>query len=33
MVYEWNGAAGKKVGSKFAESFRRITLKEPEEET
>ncbi len=32
MVFEWNSEAGKKVGVKYAESFRRITLKEPEEE-
>lgn len=33
MVHEWNTETGKKVGYKYAESFRRITLKEPEEET
>jgi LmbE family N-acetylglucosaminyl deacetylase len=32
MVHQWNTEMGKKVGYKFAESFRRITLKEPEEE-
>jgi LmbE family N-acetylglucosaminyl deacetylase len=32
MVHEWNTATGKKVGFQYAESFRRITLKEPEEE-
>jgi LmbE family N-acetylglucosaminyl deacetylase len=32
MVFEWNSEAGKKVGVKYAESYRRITLKEPEAE-
>jgi LmbE family N-acetylglucosaminyl deacetylase len=32
MVHEWNTTTGKKVGFQFAESYRRITLKEPEEE-
>ena len=30
MVQQWNGETGKKVGFKYAESYRRITLKEPE---
>jgi LmbE family N-acetylglucosaminyl deacetylase len=32
MVHEWNTETGKKVGFKYAESYRRITLKEPEVE-
>jgi LmbE family N-acetylglucosaminyl deacetylase len=32
MVYEWNSSAGKKVGFKYAESYRRITIQEPAEE-
>jgi LmbE family N-acetylglucosaminyl deacetylase len=30
MVNQWNSETGKKVGFQFAESFRRITLKDPE---
>ncbi|MFZ0547422.1 MAG: PIG-L deacetylase family protein [Candidatus Promineifilaceae bacterium] len=32
MVQRWNSETGKKVGFKYAEAYRRITLKEPEEE-
>jgi LmbE family N-acetylglucosaminyl deacetylase len=32
MVKEWNSATGKKVGFKYAEAFRRITLKDPNAE-
>ncbi len=32
MVKQWNSETGKKVGFKYAESYRRITLLEPETE-